>query len=241
MLLFICLALSTRRAHLSAGVCRLQNARPVAFMGVGGQPAAVEGLKQAVLSAISDVRRARTPDARARFFLALEALEAERSDVAAIDGRWSLVFSTDGSAGRAGSGPADPLQEAFGRAYKVFFRFAPALAGGQDVAFLGASNEQLVDLAAGTVDNTVTVRPPVGRPLVLCVRGLVAREGDSAGSFAVTFTESELRTPLGLLRVPLPRPRGQITSTFCDGELRVARGSKGTLFVLRRLGGREVA
>lgn len=210
--------------------------------------ASVGPLKADVFAAIADVRRSRSPEAyataREAFLRALAALERAPSDTRAIDGRWSLVYSTDVGAGLAPAAraQADPLQQAFNQAYKIFFRFAPALAGGQDVAFLGAANEQLVDLAARTIDNTVTLRLPAaagGRPLQICVRGLVSPEPAGADgaddAFAITFTESELRTPLGSVKVPLPRPRGVIASTFCDGETRVVRGSRGTLFVLQRL------
>jgi len=217
----------------SHALMRVDRAR-LGAVRMGASSGATAELKRAVLATIAEVRRERTPKARAAFLAALAALEAVPSDRLAIDGRWSLVYSTDIGAG-ADAAPRDPLQQVFGEAYKVFFRFAPALAGGQDVAFLGASNEQIVDLAAGVVDNTVTLRPPVGKPLVLCVRGLVERDGDEPASFAITFTESELRgAPLGPLRVPLPRPRGRITSTFSDGDMRVVRGSRGTLFVLQR-------
>ena len=40
---------------------------------------------------------------------------------------------------------------------------------------------------------------------------------------------------LGSLRVPLPRPVGTLRTTFCDEELRVSRGGRGGVFVLRRL------
>jgi hypothetical protein len=205
------------------------------------------GLKADVFAAISEVRRSRSPEAygvaREAFLRALAALEGTPSNRRAIDGRWSLVYSTDISGlAPAARAQADPLQQAFNQAYKIFFRFAPALAGGQDVAFLGAANEQVVDLAAGTIDNTVTLRLPATagrRPVQICVRGLVSPEGSggdgSDNAFAITFTESELRTPLGSVKVPLPRPRGVISSTFCDGETRVVRGSRGTLFVLQRL------
>jgi len=186
----------------SHALMRVDRAR-LGAVRMGASSGATAELKRAVLATIAEVRRERTPKARAAFLAALAALEAVPSDRLAIDGRWSLVYSTDIGAG-ADAAPRDPLQQVFGEAYKVFFRFAPALAGGQDVAFLGASNEQIVDLAAGVVDNTVTLRPPVGKPLVLCVRGLVERDGDEPASFAITFTESELRgAPLGPLRVPL--------------------------------------
>ena len=37
------------------------------------------------------------------------------------------------------------------------------------------------------------------------------------------------------LRVPLPRPVGSLRTTFCDEEIRVSRGGRGGVFVLRRM------
>ena len=37
------------------------------------------------------------------------------------------------------------------------------------------------------------------------------------------------------LRVPLPRPVGSLCTTHCDEDLRISRGGRGGVFVLRRL------
>ena len=39
------------------------------------------------------------------------------------------------------------------------------------------------------------------------------------------------------LVVPLPRPVGSLRTTFCDATLRVSRGARGGVFVLKRLPG----
>jgi len=40
---------------------------------------------------------------------------------------------------------------------------------------------------------------------------------------------------VGLVTVPLPRPRGALETTFCDENLRISRGGRGGIFVLKRL------
>ena len=51
------------------------------------------------------------------------------------------------------------LQAATNSLYKVFFRFAPFLAGSQETGGSGdVRNEQIVDLGAEAVDNIVDVR-----------------------------------------------------------------------------------
>ena len=37
------------------------------------------------------------------------------------------------------------------------------------------------------------------------------------------------------LRLPLPRPVGTVSNSYCDDDLRVSRGGRGGVFVLRRL------
>ena len=59
----------------------------------------------------------------------------------------------------------------------------------------------------------------------------------------VEFTECAFRLlPKGGggargLVVPLPRPVGSLRTTFCDATLRVSRGGRGGVFVLKRLPG----
>ena len=67
----------------------------------------------------------------------------------------------------------------------------------------------------------------------------------AADDLRVAFTECSFRlrprgggggsAREGALRVPLPRPVGSLRTTHCDEELRVSRGGRGGVFVLRRL------
>ena len=61
----------------------------------------------------------------------------------------------------------------------------------------------------------------------------------------VTFTECSFAVRAGkndaapegegALRIPLPRPLGSLRTTHCDDELRISRGGRGGVFVLKRL------
>lgn len=124
--------------------------------------------------------------------------------------------------------------------YKTLFQFLPALAGGQDLQSTAQGpqvrNEQLVDLKRGVVDNQVDVVLGRGNGLRIGVRGTV--QPISASSLEVIFTEwslGQLRQREPFLRLPLPRPRGGLETTFCDETLRLSRGGRGGLFVLKRL------
>lgn len=37
------------------------------------------------------------------------------------------------------------------------------------------------------------------------------------------------------LRIPLPRPVGTLRTTYCDAALRISRGGRGGVFILKRL------
>ena len=68
--------------------------------------------------------------------------------------------------------------------------------------------------------------------------GTIARE--SPTSLAVVFVASSIEgLPFAppVVRVPLPRPRGYVETTFLDDEVRISRGSRGTLFVTVRARG----
>lgn len=126
----------------------------------------------------------------------------------------------------------------------------PALAGGQERGSnsgvggggvrWGASNEQIVDVAGGLVDNTVDVKVSGSPALRINVRGTAKpMAGDDELQLEVVFTESSFGPATGsilpTLTIPLPRPKGSLRTTFVDDELRLSRGGRGGLFVLRRL------
>ena len=108
-------------------------------------------------------------------------------------------------------------------------------------------------LAAGVIENRVRVPLPSGLPigsaLEIRVDGLVAPTDAAGGEeqLRVEFTECAFRLlPKGGggggggggargLVVPLPRPVGSLRTTFCDETMRVSRGGRGGVFVLKRL------
>ena len=59
-----------------------------------------------------------------------------------------------------------------------------------------------------------------------------ARATDDADTLEICFEGFELG---GLPTIPLPRPVGRIVTTFVDDDLRLSRGSRGGLFVLKRI------
>jgi len=165
---------------------------------------------------------------------AAAALEAQNVRTAPVSGRWALVFSTQTArpADSAAKSIVDLPQEVSNAIYSVLFKVAPFLAGGQErrqKAF-SVANEQNVDEAAGTVDNRVTLT--VNKQKIdIRVFG-TARPTDDEDALEIIFEGFEL----GLLpTIPLPRPVGRIVTTFVDEDLRLSRGSRGGLFVLKRI------
>ena len=160
--------------------------------------------------------------------------------MATIDGRWTLLFSTqiDSSASSpSDSGLAQALIDAI---YSTFFKFAPSLAGAQSGgATSKARNEQTVDLERGRVLNMVRIPLPVAgssSAIVLEVHGSIATTHE-AELVAVTFERCDIFGAGGdrRLSVPLPRPVGSLRTSYCDNDLRISRGGKGGVFVLKRL------
>lgn len=213
--------------------------------------AAVEERKELLLSALADLRRDASVSTRRAVLAAIADLESSALTSGTPSGSWRLVFSTQAAepTQSARGNPAQPLIDA---TYAAFFKVAPALAGAQqDGVGDGASNTQILDLQNGRVKNTVRIplpRLPVliqqgaSRPVLeIKVDGTVAAKGEST-DLEVIFTESSFNVqrgrdnaPLGL-RVPLPNPIGSVTTTFCDDNLRIARGGRGGVFVLKRIG-----
>ena len=215
--------------------------------------------KKALLSAVAQ----RGPDRTDAILTAAAELEANDLVTAPVSGRWSLVFSTMSSTA------ATPLEGAVGNLdwenlprrasnaiYKTLFRFLPALAGGQEMRSSGEStglrfraiNSQVVDVAAGLVDNTVDVRVGDAPAVRIRVRGtaepLITDGPDQDRDLKVTFTDTSIgplppATFPPTLKIPLPRPVGALRTTFCDDEIRLSRGGRGGLFVLKRLRSEE--
>ena len=190
--------------------------------------------KRVLLSEIGALRNRPPSQGRAAVLAAVDALEAEGSRITApVAGWWTLVYSTQEPA-NADSAAAGAVQALSDAAYGVFFKFAPALAGAQQQGGgAGVRNEQMVDEAAGAVLNRV--RLPLGKSVVeVVVEGEC--EASAADELRVTFTRTSVALDGGVpFRLPLPRPVGTVANSYCDDDLRVSRGGRGGVFVLRRL------
>ena len=206
---------------------------PPIVLGLVATPAA-EGAKRSLLMAVGALRREPTLAQRAAVLDAVAHLEAcdEGKGQSSVDGRWSLIFSTQvaGESQRRPQGNA--LQPLIDFTYATFFKIAPALAGAQpDGSSSEARNEQLVDTARGLVRNRVRIALPFNQWLEILVDGEAALDGAtedpmSANDLSVTFSECSFRlesVEAGEgLRVPLPRPIGALRTTWCDEDLRAS-------------------
>lgn len=204
--------------------------------------------KSTLLSRVAALRKEPTVAARNAVLLAIQDLETNNVIDAPPDGRWSLIFSTQAETPDPNRPGANVLQPLIDATYGAFFKVAPALAGAQQDGGSGASNEQMLSLSTGIVENRVRIPLPFAQSsLEICVDGAV-----EAGStepqqrqpqlLDVTFTECSFAIRRGAkdedgnaLRIPLPRPVGTLRTTHCDDELRVSRGGRGGVFVLKRL------
>lgn len=194
----------------------------------------------------------------------LEGLPSNKPDATKVGGRWSLVFSTqtDPIAGIGGADDDSIVDSVNAALYRFFFKFAPFLAGAQErrrnksggregkeaeegridtkekSSLPGAtvSNEQLVDMQTLGVDNRVALRlggPSGPRAEIRVIGDLI---GDDPLDLGVMFTSFSLKIPPGpKVDVPLPRPVGRLRTTYCDSDLRLSRGGRGGLFVLKRI------
>lgn len=191
----------------------------------------------------------------------IERLETFPSSASA-GGRWTLAYSAKASTSSSSSPMAslgvsdDVIQDITRTMYGVFFTFAPWLAGSAETNRRGARNAQTVDLVAGVVRNeveldlkgpTTTTTSRSGRSsqnnrVTVCigVDGEINAEDALARDAEVTFTSFDVCARFGdvsppTVKLPLPRPRGRLTTTFCDETMRVSRGGQGGVFVLTRL------
>lgn len=216
----------------------------------------VKDLKRSLLQSISD-------NDKSGIARATKVLECSETPIGEIDGTWSLVYSSNsGTEPIEGQNDVSFFDALSGNLYKLFFKFVPFLAGGQErmdgnrqnkqqnlsSIMPKVSNTQIIDLESESINNKVIVRPKVGPTLQIEVKGLVApakNENENSGSdkgdkgrinskkvVSVVFTDFSLNG----LRLPLPRPRGLLSTAFCDEDLRISRGGRGGLFVVKRIG-----
>lgn len=96
------------------------------------------------------------------------------------------------------------------------------------------------------VNNTVFIRFPTGISTKLSVNGILgdicqSKEiaADTYGygvNLPVEFSDFSIQFgSLPTVRLPLPRPKGQLKTTFCDGDLRISRGGRGGIFIAKRI------
>ena len=222
---------------------------------------ASSSLKKELLSIVASSRKANTIETRAKKREILDkVLELEKEASAKLDlegdiqGRWSLVYSTDDDENKAMFMLDDAndkvVKEILDSLYKFFFAFAAPLAGGfssSDTAkrkerggelFKSIRNEQIVDLTNESVENFVDLEI-LGRETRVVVRGEIKPLDKNQRKVQVTFTDWSFDN---LVTLPLPRPTGGLENTYCDETMRISRGSRGGVFIATRIrggGGRE--
>ena len=215
----------------------LRDARPRRAAEVSAD---VASLKAAVLRGVSLAARDRSAVPAVIALIAqLEAVNPTRSPVddAKLNGTWALIgtYSVDGPVARSRS----TLQTLSDSVYEGLYKNTQWswLAGGMTSAESSGSKArsfQNIDVARGEIFNIVEFAS-FGRRARITVTGTIARE--SPTSLAVVFVASSIEgLPFAppVVRVPLPRPRGYVETTFLDDEMRISRGSRGTLFVTVR-------
>ena len=222
---------------------------------------ASSSLKKELLSIVASSRKANTIETRAKKREILDkVLELEKEASAKLDlegdiqGRWSLVYSTDDDENKAMFMLDDAndkvVKEILDSLYKFFFAFAAPLAGGFSSSetakrkerggelFKSIRNEQIVDLTNESVENFVDLEI-LGRETRVVVRGEIKPLDKNQRKVQVTFTDWSFDN---LVTLPLPRPTGGLENTYCDETMRISRGSRGGVFITTRIrggGGRE--
>ncbi|CAL6402969.1 unnamed protein product [Bathycoccus prasinos] len=217
---------------------------------------ASSSLKKELLSIIASSRKANTNETRAKKREILnKVLELEKEASAKLDlegdiqGRWSLVYSTDDDENKAMFMLDDAndkvVKEILDSLYKFFFAFAAPLAGGFSSSetakrkerggelFKSIRNEQIVDLTNESVENFVDLEI-LGRETRVVVRGEIKPLDKNQRKVQVTFTDWSFDN---LVTLPLPRPTGGLENTYCDETMRISRGSRGGVFITTRIRG----
>ena len=217
---------------------------------------ASSSLKKELLSIVASSRKANTIETRAKKREILDkVLELEKEASAKLDlegdiqGRWSLVYSTDDDENKAMFMLDDAndkvVKEILDSLYKFFFAFAAPLAGGFSSSetakrkerggdlFKSIRNEQIVDLTNESVENFVDLEI-LGRETRVVVRGEIKPLDKNQRKVQVTFTDWSFDN---LVTLPLPRPTGGLENTYCDETMRISRGSRGGVFITTRIRG----
>ena len=199
--------------------------------GAGGEQATVDAAKKRVMRlAAGTGRGTRAAPERAEEMLeAFEALEGLNATLAPadepelLDGWWALLYNA----------PADPASASvanttegpvLGRLRPFFQLFARSTGQNQEIDSRGGTVANVADfeLLGGAVKGSLNLR------------GTCARA--SSTRLDVEFTDAVLTLGgwKGTLSLSAVRPQGWVETTFLDGDLRLGRGDKGSIFVAYR-------
>ena len=128
-----------------------------------------------------------------------------------------------------------------------FFAFGAAFGAGAGAAVAGSAARatgtwQTIDRAARRVSNEAELE--VGNAVLRVTVGGSAVAA-SPTRLDVQFLDFEVALEPTPLRLALPlsllAPRGAVETTYLDGEVRIGRGDKGSVFVCARAGSAEAA
>lgn len=162
------------------------------------------------------------------------SIRPESLKVECAAGKWSLIFSTMTSSRDDQTFAQTFIDDWQDKVYKQIFRIAPFLAGSQQTSIasekrLVVRNEQTINLERLAVNNAVTIGiKPIGT-VQITVDGEI--EIVDRMTLNVIFTSCTIQG----IRLPLPRPQGRLTTTYCDDDLRISRGGKGGIFIVKRI------
>jgi hypothetical protein len=211
----------------------------------------VPALRSAVLRAAANTDRgaAADRDARVSVLAAVAALEAASPardaalDAPGLSGEWGLVYAGPGDAAEAAAADTRAYEKRTGGLNGPVIA---ALAPLGRWAVKGAGTTQAIDAENGIVHNIAAFTLLGGLRGELDVAGTVAPAPPGEVSPAVEALGcGRARTDVAFtdltLRLGAFKPSGFIETTFLDGELRVSRGDKGSVFVAakRKTGGKK--
>ncbi len=167
------------------------------------------------------------------------------------NGRWCLIYSTRVDPSASLSLSPSFIDIISGNLYKLFFKFAPFLAGGSEssasaeTALSQIANEQVIDLLNGSLINAVSFKVPTIFPfsndnknddgkVTITVRGEL--KPVSTDEVNVVFSSFKLDLyGQHIFTIPLPRPKGTLRTTYCDSDVRISRGGQGGVFIVKRI------
>lgn len=208
----------------------------------GSPSSKISAQKRILLETVSKYQLGRT--SKSTIISEINQLEssfkASDSTIKCADGTWSLIFSTmESDSNNSGAmNSFDLPDQIFKSIYKQIFRIAPFLAGSQDRSKamdsldspITVTNTQIISLDSKTVRNDVKIfLKSLRQDIKVSVFGEVIALDQS--TLEVIFTSCKISG----INLPLPRPRGLLRTTFCDEDLRISRGGRGGIFLVKRM------